>query len=195
MKADQNKRKKSALSSFSSPQIQGGVKPLWVVAVMRCAGYTLGYGLILFLALFMMAKSGWSSYVDGLKPFILVLPVYFFAVYRNAFFPPMLILLLGLVMDLFIGVPFGLSPLIALLFYYALSKRAAHLREYPPVLVTALSVVPITLAEILRWLGMSVLSYEFQPLYPALIAAIWSFVLYWPLSLVFHFTLRLVSAK
>lgn len=162
---------------------------------MRGLGYTIGYGVIFFLVMFMMARNGWSAYVDGIKPFILILPVYFFAVYRATFFPPVLLVCIGLTMDLFIGVPFGLSPIIALFLQYAVSRQAKFIREFPSVMIMVLAVVPITIAEVMRWLAMSLLSAELQPLYPALMAAIWAFVIYIPLSLVFHKVLRLVSVS
>lgn len=195
MQGNTNKRKKPALSSYNSSDFSRSVRPLWQVFLLRALGYVLGYGVILFLALFMMAKSGWSAYVDGLKPFILVLPVIFFAVYRPTFFPPMMVLALGLVMDLFIGVPFGLSPLVALIIYFILSRLLTQLLDFPPVFLVGLAVVPITAAEMLRWLGVSLLSAEVQPLLPAFFAAAWSCAIYFCLALVFHAVLRLISAR
>ena len=156
-------------------------------------GYALSYACIIALVLFMMARYGWNAYFGGVKPFILILPVYFWAVYRPSFFPPWAIVTLSLIMDLFLGAPLGLSALIALIAQFTVIKLSRTLREFPAPMIAVLAIIPIALAEILRWLGISILSSEFQPLLPAALAAVQGFVIYIPLSFIFHQSLKMAT--
>lgn len=190
-----NKRSKPNKESYTNFTQSEGVHPQWLVWLCRGLGAGLGYAVIVFAVLFLMARNGWSSYVEGLKPLILIGPVYFFTLYRPAFFPPVIVLVLGLILDLFLGTPLGLTSGIALLVQFVVMRQARVIREFPTLMITVLAVVPITAAELLRWVAVSVLSTELQPLYPALIAALWGMVIYLVLSLVFYKVLRLISIR
>ena len=189
-----NKKRKGG---YSGSSLGGGVthsssSPL-VAGIGTFAGWIIGYGVIGFLVLFMLARTGWPSLFDGLQPQILILPIYFWGVYRPQFFPVWLTVVLGLMMDLILADPLGMTPLVALMVQWLVANQARMLRELPAIGVMAMAAIPITLAELLRWLLTSILQFDLYPVFPSLWAALIGFALYVPLSLVFHKVHRLLS--
>lgn len=119
--------------------------------------------------MFLLGLVSYSMPFAGqIKPYFLLMPVYFWSIYRPAVMPPVLILIIGVLFDLVSGQPYiGLSAFILLLVQWIIKDQRLFLMAQPFIVIWLGFSLTCLAAAVLEWAIFSLLSFKIVHVLPA----------------------------
>ncbi len=126
--------------------------------------------------------------VEGLlpTPYIPLIVVFFWTIYRPAFLPPASVFVIGLLQDLLSGGPTGLWPAIYLILQYVVLSQRSYFHGREQQVVWLGFAVAAMIASVILWLVTSLINGALMPIgglafqmaatiatYPLFAAAFW----------------------
>lgn len=137
----------------------------------------LVYALLLLL-LILNAVSFALPFAAALQPSFVLIAVYFWAVYRPRLLPPVALLVIGIILDALLGLPFGLQALLFLLLY-ALLRAQRHYLSGQTFLIQWLGFTFVVIAvAIVQWIVIGFIGAGFVPVHMPLVQAFVTALLY-----------------
>ncbi len=151
---------------------------------------------ISYILIFIMFILGIISFSTPLYstieiPFIFMV-LYYWAVYRPAILPPLLIFIIGLTYDFLSGFPIGISSFIFIILYKSVSSQR-HIIIDQPFIVIWLAYVVVSSASLLaQWGLFGLLNFQWTPFMPVILAIIAGGLLFPIIAFIFTLSNRLL---
>ena len=145
--------------------------------------------LLVLLLLNLMALP--LPYAGMVKPALVMMAVYYWAIYRPTLVPPWLCFMTGLLMDIISGMPPGLNALILVAVQWLVRDQRRFLMGQPYITIWAVFGFVMTAAALLQWVLFG-LAQGWAPLLPVAAAVLLSLFLFPIVTLLLVFTHRLL---
>ncbi len=124
-------------------------------------------------------------YLGPVKPHLVLMAVYYWAIYRPTLVPPALCFGIGIVMDILAGEPLGITALILVVMQLVVRGQRRFLMSQPYTTTWLGFAVVAGLASLAQWALFGLAYMQWSPLLPAMSAALMSIFLFPFMSLVF----------
>ena len=148
--------------------------------------YSLAHSLTLFL-LVLAVVSFSVPYADQIKPYFLLMVVYYWAIYRPTMIPSYFLLIVGLLFDLLSGQSFiGITSLIFLIVQWVISDQRLFLMAQPFVVIWLIFSVTCLGGVVLQWFIFSVLSFQLVSVVPIFLQFLITVLLFPIFSFIFN---------
>jgi rod shape-determining protein MreD len=107
---------------------------------------------LIFLVLILLSLVALPIPAAGLvKPYMVLMAIYYWAIYRPTLVPPVLCFAAGLIMDILTGMPLGLTAMVFVLVRWIVSSQRRFLRGQPYIAIWAFFGLVAVLAGLLQW--------------------------------------------
>lgn len=134
-------------------------------------------------------------FAGQIKPYFLLMPVYYWSIYRPNIVPPVLIMVVGVLFDFVSGQPYiGLSAFILLLVQWIIKDQRLFLMAQPFIVIWLGFALTCFAAAILEWLLFSVLSFKIVAILPAMAEAGISILIFPALAWIMSMLARFLPA-
>jgi len=146
--------------------------------IERTARLSLPFFALLALFMLNVTALPLPSAMGGLKPQLVLMFVYYWAIYRPTLVPPVLCFALGLLMDILAGLPLGMNALILLVVQWLVKDQRRFLMGQPYITIWAVFGLIAGLAASVQWAlyGMARLHWaELMPLALGVTASLFLF--------------------
>lgn len=112
------------------------------------------------------------------KPYLILMAVYYWAINRPTLVPPSLCFALGLFIDIMAGLPLGMNALTLVLVRWLVRDQRRFLMGQPYITLWAMFALVTVFAAGLQWLLMSMAETAWMPVLPVATSALVSFFLF-----------------
>ena len=132
-------------------------------------GYVIAYAVFLILSALMLHNfANWPLPGDNV-PLLLFQPIFLVAILSPQLLPIWVFFVMGILIDVILGTPLGMTAFLVLLAYFVLSRMRVMLSAAS---IPVLLVLFIFLCESLRWVMVCILSGEMQNFMPVMNAVL-----------------------
>ncbi|HAU29152.1 MAG TPA: rod shape-determining protein MreD [Rhodospirillaceae bacterium] len=139
--------------------------------------------LVLLLFVLMGTAPLRLPFIENAAPPLVLMGVYFWAVFQPVLMPSWVVFVIGLLQDLLLGLPLGISPaLLVLVHWIARAHRRLIVRQSFLVVWTGFFLMAL-LATVLEWVGTSLLAWHLVPVLPMVLRFLEAILLFPPLLL------------
>lgn len=107
--------------------------------------------LLLFVLLLLNMASLPLPYADSVKKHLVLMAIYYWAIYRPTLIPPSVCFLAGLLMDVLGGFPPGLNALVLVLLQWIVRDQRKFLISQPYIVIWAVFGLVAASASVLQW--------------------------------------------
>ncbi len=139
--------------------------------------------LVLLLFVLMGAAPLRLPVIENAAPPLVLMGVYYWAVFQPALLPAWAVFVLGILQDLLLGLPLGVSPAILVLVHWIARAHRRFVARQSFVVVWTGFVVMALLAMAVEWAGCSLLSWQVLPVLPMSLRFLEAVLLFPPLLL------------
>ena len=141
---------------------------------------------ILLLVLFLLGFISMPlPHMGAVKPYFVLMAIYYWSIYRPTLMPPYLCFFMGLAMDALSGGPLGLSAMILVMMQWTVRSQRRFLRGQPYVTAWAVFALILTLFAALQWALFGLIHMQWPTIMPVIGSVAMSLFLYPFLTLLF----------
>ncbi|HTK83915.1 MAG TPA: rod shape-determining protein MreD [Patescibacteria group bacterium] len=133
-------------------------------------------------------------YAGSVRPCLVLMAVYYWAIFRPTLVPPFLCFLAGLLMDILSGMPLGVNALVLVAVQWVVRGQRRFLMAQPYKVLWAVFGLVVVLASALTWLLFGIMQRSWAPLPPLAGTAAASFLLFPLVSWILIFVHRTLPA-
>ena len=148
--------------------------------------------LLLVLLLLIGLASLPVPYFGAIKPQLVIMAIYYWAVYRPTLIPPLFCFLLGLTMDIIAGGVLGINAFILVIMQWIVRDQRRFLMGQPYITIWGVFALVIFLCSAAQWLLYSMAHGAWYPPLPAGLSALISFFLFPFVTLLLNLTHRIL---
>lgn len=135
-------------------------------------------------------------YAGQIKPYFLLMVVYYWAIYRPGLVPPLLVLTLGFVHDLIAGQPVvGITAFTLLAVQVVVRDQRLFLMSQPFIMIWLGFALTIILTSILEWILFSLFTLRLTSLMPYAAEGVLSAFLFPVIAMILGLIHRLLAAS
>jgi len=164
---------------FSSEKID------WLWRIMLAQGFII-LTLLLSLASFSI------PYTDSIRPFFILIPIYYWVIYRPSLVSPLLLFIYGLIIDLISGFPLGLNAGLFVAVYWVIKSQRLFLMGQPyPVFWTGFGLVSSSVF-LVQWLVFSFKNMQAMPIIENVASNIITIILFPIMALVLAYIQKIL---
>ena len=98
--------------------------------------------------------------------------IYYWAIYRPTLIPPLLVFIIGIVLDLLGGLPVGLNAFIFLTLRQIISDQRLFLMGQPFIVIWLVFAVVSTVVLLFQWVLFGFIHWEWTPIQPVILSII-----------------------
>lgn len=117
------------------------------------------------------------SLVD-IQPYFVLIPIYYWAVYRPTLIPVIMTFTMGVLLDLLSGVPLGINTIPLLFVQWIVKNQRLFLMGQPFMVVSLGFFLSCCVYALFQWVVFSFAFLQFLPITPLLISIIFSVCLF-----------------
>lgn len=150
---------------------------------------------LLFVLLLLNIASLPLPNADAVKAHLVLMAVYYWAIYRPTLIPPAFCFAIGLVIDLVAHLPMGLNAVVLLLVQWLVRDQRRFLMGQPYVVIWAVYGLVALSASMLQWVLYGVFNMHWAPVMPILSGALISLLLFPFVTMLLVFTHRLLPVE
>ncbi len=144
---------------------------------------------LLFLFLFLLSLTFLPlPYVGTVKPFFVLMAVYYWAIYRPTLVPPFLCFATGLLMDVLSGMPIGLNALALVVAQWIVRDQRRFLMGQPYIVIWAVFGFVAFIYAVMQWVLFGFFHMQWLSFTPVLAAIFLSLFLFPFVTLLLVFT-------
>ena len=148
-------------------------------------------GVLLGLLMLNMASLP-LPYANGVKNHLVLMAVYYWAIYRPTLVPPVFCFLLGLAMDVLAGFPLGVNACVLVTVQWLVRDQRKFLIAQPYIVIWAVFGLVAAMATLLEWVLMGLRDWDWQDPLPPLTGTIISLFLFPVVTLLLAATHRIL---
>ncbi len=132
-------------------------------------------GLMLLLSLVSFS----IPYSDSIRPFFVLMPLYYWSIYRPSLIPVIILFALGLIVDFVSGFPIGLHAALFVILHLIVKRQRLFLMGQPyPMFWMGFAIVT-TFVFVAQWLFFSLVNFQLMAL-NEIIASNFTTILFFP---------------
>lgn len=122
----------------------------------------------------------------------LVIAIYFWSIYRPTIIPALLAFILGLMLDILSGAPFGLNAMLFVLMQWAVSDQRAFLSAQNFVMLWLVFAIIFTAITLIQWLVIGLVNLGWVSLTKAIPQIATALVAFPPIVFILHIIHRIL---
>lgn len=156
---------------------------LWRLLVAQCVTFIF----------FAMSLVSFSMPMTGqVRPFFILMAIYYWAIYRPTLIPPVLVFFVGLLFDFLANFPVGIHAILFLAVQWTVRDQRTFLTGQPYVMVFLGFVLTCSFVYLSEWIFFSFLNGSVFPIIPILGSFLASILLFPLATLLFILTHRIL---
>ncbi|WP_235067675.1 rod shape-determining protein MreD [Micavibrio aeruginosavorus] len=133
-------------------------------------------------------------YMGVVKPFLVLMPVYYWAVYRPTLMPPALCFIVGILLDMISGTALGVNAISFVLVQMVVRDQRRFLMAQPYITTWAVFSFVVGGVALLQWGLYGLVDMVWGPLMPVMVAAAMTVFLFPVITLFLILTHRLLPS-
>lgn len=114
---------------------------------------------VIFLLLSLVSYS--LPYTDSIRPFFILMPIYYWSIYRPSLVSPLISFFLGLIVDLISGFPIGLHAIFFVVAHLTVKRQRLFMMGQPYAMFWMGFAIVCSSIYCIQWLFFSILNQEF----------------------------------
>lgn len=138
---------------------------------------------VLLLLVFLNLMTLPPPFESEVRPFLVLMAVYYWAIYRPTLVPPALCFVIGLFMDILSGLPMGLNALCYVAVQWVVRDQRRFLMGQPYTMIWAGFGMVTVMTALLQWGFFSLIHVDASPVLPVAASVLLSLILFPPVSL------------
>lgn len=127
-----------------------------------------------------------------IRPYLLLMAIYYWAIFRPTLLPALWIFTLGVLYDVVSGFPLGLHSVLFLVVQYIVRGQRLYLMGQPFTLIWLGFVITCSLVALCEWVFFSALNVQFMPFMPGVFSFLLSAVVFPFIQMILLFNHRLL---
>ena len=123
-------------------------------------------------------------YLIDIKPFFVLMSVYFWTIFRPKLFPIYIIFSIGIIIDLLMGYPLGISSILFIIINWSIIGQRRFLMGVPYYILWFLFSIICIIFGGIQWGILGLINFEWSSYFPVLISTITSILLFPPIAVI-----------
>ena len=145
-------------------------------------------GLMLLLSLVSYSL----PYTDSIRPFFILMPIYYWSIYRPSLVSPLICFLLGIILDLISGFPIGLHAVFFVLVHIIVKSQRLYMMGQPYAMFWMGFAIVCTSTYFAQWVFFSILNQDLINIRDIFVSNIISILFFPVIALVLAFIQKIL---